>query len=232
MRRSARWWPPDCRQASFTSSDFCRRRPARGERGWKNWPPRCRGARPRARWFFTRRRTGFWRRWRIWNPSGDPSLRVVVARELTKIHEEFLRGTVAEARRELAARDRIRGEITLLVEARRQSSGAELRQPHPRRLPTALRASRPKPAKPMDEKEALKRIGARAGPVQERGLSRVATGTRAAVVRFTLFSVPYSLFPALSFPRSLRSTAQVAPACGCSCPGSECRQCAGREWPG
>jgi 16S rRNA (cytidine1402-2'-O)-methyltransferase len=41
-----------------------------------------------------------------------------VARELTKIHEEFLRGTVAEARRELAGRDRIRGEITLLVEAR------------------------------------------------------------------------------------------------------------------
>ena len=29
-----------------------------------------------------------------------PSLRVVLARELTKIHEEFLRGTVAEARRE------------------------------------------------------------------------------------------------------------------------------------
>ncbi len=46
-----------------------------------------------------------------------PSLRVTVARELTKIHEEFLRSTVAEARRELAARDRIRGEITLLVEA-------------------------------------------------------------------------------------------------------------------
>ena len=38
-----------------------------------------------------------------------PDLRVVVARELTKIHEEFLRATVAEARRELATRDRIRG---------------------------------------------------------------------------------------------------------------------------
>jgi 16S rRNA (cytidine1402-2'-O)-methyltransferase len=34
---------------------------------------------------------------------------VVVARELTKIHEEFLRGTVAEVRRGLAARDRVRG---------------------------------------------------------------------------------------------------------------------------
>jgi 16S rRNA (cytidine1402-2'-O)-methyltransferase len=46
-----------------------------------------------------------------------PSLRVVVARELTKMHEEFLRGTVSEVRSNLAARDRIRGEITLLVEA-------------------------------------------------------------------------------------------------------------------
>ena len=43
-------------------------------------------------------------------------LNVVVARELTKMHEEFLRGTVAEVRAELASRDRIRGEITLLIE--------------------------------------------------------------------------------------------------------------------
>ena len=46
-----------------------------------------------------------------------PPLRVVVARELTKLHEEFLRGTVNEVRASLAARDRVRGEITLLVEA-------------------------------------------------------------------------------------------------------------------
>jgi 16S rRNA (cytidine1402-2'-O)-methyltransferase len=45
-----------------------------------------------------------------------PELRVVVARELTKLHEEFLRGTVTEVRASLAARDRVRGEITLLVE--------------------------------------------------------------------------------------------------------------------
>ena len=43
--------------------------------------------------------------------------RVVVARELTKLHEEFLRGTVLAVRQELAARDRVRGEITLLIEA-------------------------------------------------------------------------------------------------------------------
>jgi 16S rRNA (cytidine1402-2'-O)-methyltransferase len=40
---------------------------------------------------------------------------VIIARELTKIHEEFLRGTAAELRVQLAARDSIRGEITLLI---------------------------------------------------------------------------------------------------------------------
>ena len=43
---------------------------------------------------------------------------MVVARELTKIHEEFLRGTVADVRAQLASRERIRGEIVLLIEAR------------------------------------------------------------------------------------------------------------------
>jgi 16S rRNA (cytidine1402-2'-O)-methyltransferase len=41
--------------------------------------------------------------------------RVVVARELTKVHEEFLRGIVAEVRAELAGRQSVKGEITLLV---------------------------------------------------------------------------------------------------------------------
>jgi len=40
---------------------------------------------------------------------------VVVARELTKIHEEFLRGTAAEIRAQLALRDGVRGEITVLI---------------------------------------------------------------------------------------------------------------------
>jgi 16S rRNA (cytidine1402-2'-O)-methyltransferase len=41
--------------------------------------------------------------------------RVTLARELTKIHEEFLRGTAAEIHAELAKRPAIKGEITLLV---------------------------------------------------------------------------------------------------------------------
>lgn len=40
---------------------------------------------------------------------------VVVARELTKLHEEFVRGTAAEVRAELAARNAVKGEITLLI---------------------------------------------------------------------------------------------------------------------
>ena len=41
---------------------------------------------------------------------------VVVARELTKLHEEFLRGTAPEVRELLAARPAVKGEITLLID--------------------------------------------------------------------------------------------------------------------
>ncbi|HXK03896.1 MAG TPA: 16S rRNA (cytidine(1402)-2'-O)-methyltransferase [Verrucomicrobiae bacterium] len=40
---------------------------------------------------------------------------VVVARELTKLHEEFLRGTAAEIRAQLASRDAVKGEFTILI---------------------------------------------------------------------------------------------------------------------
>jgi 16S rRNA (cytidine1402-2'-O)-methyltransferase len=44
---------------------------------------------------------------------GDPP--VVAARELTKLHEEFLRGRASEVRAKLASRDLVRGEFTLVV---------------------------------------------------------------------------------------------------------------------
>ena len=40
---------------------------------------------------------------------------VVVARELTKLHEEFLRGTTSSVRATLAARAQVRGEIVLML---------------------------------------------------------------------------------------------------------------------
>ncbi|HTR02671.1 MAG TPA: 16S rRNA (cytidine(1402)-2'-O)-methyltransferase [Thermoanaerobaculia bacterium] len=42
--------------------------------------------------------------------------RACVARELTKLHEEVVRGTLPELARDFAARDEIRGEITVVAE--------------------------------------------------------------------------------------------------------------------
>jgi 16S rRNA (cytidine1402-2'-O)-methyltransferase len=90
-------------------------------------------------------------------------LRIVVARELTKIHEEFLRGTVAEVRRELASRDRIRGEITLLVEvpARGETSAAAPAAPTHEKITD--RVAHLTAEGGIDEKEALKRLARELG---------------------------------------------------------------------
>lgn len=96
----------------------------------------------------------------IWGPS----LRVVVARELTKIHEEFLRGTVADARSELASRDRIRGEITLLVEALPLSQAAT-QSAAPQKIADRIARLQAEagPEASIDEKEALKRLARELG---------------------------------------------------------------------
>jgi len=44
-----------------------------------------------------------------------PERHVVIAREVTKLHEEFLRGSADEVRETLKARDEVKGEITLLI---------------------------------------------------------------------------------------------------------------------
>jgi 16S rRNA (cytidine1402-2'-O)-methyltransferase len=84
-------------------------------------------------------------------------LRVVVARELTKIHEEFLRGSVGEVRGELAGRDRIRGEITLLVELPTKAASS-LGAPAAARESITARVARIQSESAVDEKEALKRV--------------------------------------------------------------------------
>jgi 16S rRNA (cytidine1402-2'-O)-methyltransferase len=114
-----------------------------------------------------------------------PALRVTVARELTKIHEEFLRGTVADARRDLAARDRIRGEITLLVEARPLSQEQAAWRAREKIVDRIARLqAEAGPAAPMDEKEALKRLARELGQskselyreLQRERARRVGTG--------------------------------------------------------
>src|SRR6202023_194091 len=40
---------------------------------------------------------------------------VVIAREVTKLHEEFLRGRAGEVLETLKSRDGVKGEITLLI---------------------------------------------------------------------------------------------------------------------
>lgn len=81
------------------------------------------------------------------------NLKVVVARELTKLHEEFLRGTVGEVRKELAARERVRGEITLLVQV---PSG--LMQEGGASESIGAAVARLQSESGIDEKEALKRL--------------------------------------------------------------------------
>jgi 16S rRNA (cytidine1402-2'-O)-methyltransferase len=88
------------------------------------------------------------------------SVHVVVARELTKLHEEFLRGTVREVRSELAARERIRGEIVLLINA------APLDQPANAGASVVQQVSLLMEAEGLEEKDALKRVA------RERGVSK------------------------------------------------------------
>jgi len=87
-------------------------------------------------------------------------VRVVVARELTKLHEEFLRGAVSEVKANLAARDRVRGEITLLVEAKGRPGGEADAS-----LSIAARVQQ-LAGEGLDEKDALKRLA------REFGLSK------------------------------------------------------------
>jgi 16S rRNA (cytidine1402-2'-O)-methyltransferase len=79
---------------------------------------------------------------------------VVVAREVTKLHEEFLRGGAAEVLRVLEGRSEVKGEITLLVgkaassELRAAGSGAGIAQ----------RVKQVMVEEQVDEKAALKKV--------------------------------------------------------------------------
>ena len=86
--------------------------------------------------------------------------RVAIGRELTKLHEEFLRGTVAEVEAELTGRERVRGEMVLLLDAsspETQTAGAAAS------IRDAVRAL---VDGGVEEREALKRVA------RERGLGK------------------------------------------------------------
>lgn len=92
-----------------------------------------------------------------------------VARELTKIHEEFLRGTAATVRSELATRPAIKGEFTVIV-------GAETRREKPGSEPAAIRAAIEEfERQGMSRMEAIK-AAARTCGVSKREAYRLLAG--------------------------------------------------------
>jgi 16S rRNA (cytidine1402-2'-O)-methyltransferase len=78
---------------------------------------------------------------------------VVVARELTKLHEEFLRGAVSEVRKTLAARATVRGEIVLLFVPAAAASASDT---HPASIAAEVRELMQRES--LAEKDALKRV--------------------------------------------------------------------------
>jgi len=80
-----------------------------------------------------------------------PNRRIAVARELTKIHEEFLRGTISDVCAEVARREMAKGEITVIVEGKSgyQEASATKRS-LPDRIAELMRSGS------LDEKDALK----------------------------------------------------------------------------
>jgi len=82
-----------------------------------------------------------------------PTQHVVVARELTKLHEEFLRGPVSEVRATLTARATVRGEIVLLFVP---AAAAPASDTAPASIAAEVRELMAKES--LAEKDALKRV--------------------------------------------------------------------------
>jgi 16S rRNA (cytidine1402-2'-O)-methyltransferase len=91
--------------------------------------------------------------------------RVVIAREVTKLHEEFLRGRAGEVVETLKSRDGVKGEITLLIGKAEEAPAqvaAESRVSLRQRVEQIMAADK------VDEKAALKKAA------KERGVSKSA----------------------------------------------------------
>ncbi len=84
---------------------------------------------------------------------------VVIAREVTKIHEEFLRGHAGEVLETLRARGDVKGEITLLIGKMEATDKRTL----PSRVNIGERLKQIMVDEKLDEKTALKRIAKEMG---------------------------------------------------------------------
>ncbi len=88
-----------------------------------------------------------------------PERHVVVAREVTKIHEEFLRGRAAEILRTLRSRGDVKGEITLLI-AKAEDAAQSVA---PVRISVRQRVNQIMSEERVDEKAALKKVAKEMG---------------------------------------------------------------------
>ena len=90
---------------------------------------------------------------------------VVIAREVTKLHEEFLRGRAAEVLENLKSRETVKGEITLLI-GKAEENNAQGAAGASLRLSVRQRVDQIMAEEKVDEKAALKKVA------KERGVSK------------------------------------------------------------
>src|SRR5581483_5600204 len=90
-----------------------------------------------------------------------PSRYVVVAREVTKLHEEFLRGSAGEVIEVLNSRGEVKGEITLLI-----GKAEDKAQPAASPISVRDRVRQIMKEEKVDEKSALKKVA------KEMGISK------------------------------------------------------------
>jgi 16S rRNA (cytidine1402-2'-O)-methyltransferase len=91
---------------------------------------------------------------------------VVIAREVTKLYEEFLRGRAGEVLETLKSRDGVKGEITLLIGKAEESDARGAADASSARLPIRRRVEQIMAEEKVDEKAALKKVA------KERGVSK------------------------------------------------------------
>src|SRR5262249_6257283 len=111
---------------------------------------------------------------------------IVIARELTKIHEEFLRGTAAEIVEMLDRREEVKGEIGLLIGPAMVKGEAQLGANS-----IQDRVNQLKREEGLDEKSALKRVAkerriSKSTAYRQLQAAKSACGARASVPKAPL----------------------------------------------